>query len=363
MDTTQLPQNRYHRQMLLPQIGPEGQRKLAAARVLLVGCGALGTVLAEQLVRAGVGYLRIADRDIVELSNLQRQVLFDEEDVRQCLPKAVAAANRLGRINSSVRIDPQVVDVHASNIEELAGLDSSVFGNDRGGRQAVDLILDGTDNVETRYLINDLSAKLRIPWIYGAVIATEGRVMPILPGRTPCLRCIFPEPPAPGELATCDTAGVLGSAVNVVASFQAAIAMKILTGNQAAVAEELITLDLWANRMLSVSVKDARREDCPTCAQRRFEFLNAVDGPGTTSLCGRNAVQIRPSTRQTLNLEQVASRLAHAGQVSKTPYFVRCSLADPAGAALTVFPDGRVIVHGTQESMRARSIVARFVGI
>jgi molybdopterin/thiamine biosynthesis adenylyltransferase len=212
-------------------------------------------------------------------------VLFDEEDVRLSLPKAVAAANRLRRINSTVQIDPQVVDVHAGNIEELAGLDSA------GHR--IDLILDGTDNVQTRYLINDLSAKHGIPWIYGAVISMEGRVMPVLPGRTPCLRCIFPEPPVPGELATCDTAGVLGSAVNVVASLQAATAIKLLTGHADAVAQELVTLDLWTNRFLSVSLENARRDDCPTCGQRHFEFLNSVDGLGTTSLCGRNAVQIR----------------------------------------------------------------------
>ncbi len=211
--------NRYHRQTLLPQFGAEGQARLAAAPVLVVGCGALGSVLADQLVRAGVGYTRVVDRDVVEITNLQRQVLFDEADARDGAPKAIAAARRLAAVNSSVVIEPIIADVHARNVEEIAGV------GEAGGAWKADLILDGTDNVETRYLLNDVSIKHGVPWVYGACVGTEGRVMLVRPGKSPCLRCIFPEPPGPGELPTCDTAGVLGAASAVVASLQVAAAL------------------------------------------------------------------------------------------------------------------------------------------
>ncbi len=217
-----MTQDRYHRQQLLPRMGAEGQSKLAASRILLIGCGALGTVIAEQLVRAGIGFLRICDRDLVELTNLQRQVLFDERDARDELPKAIAAARRLHEVNSTVPIDARVVDVHRGNLEALIG----------EGTGRVHLILDGTDNVQTRYLVNDAAVKLGIPWVYGACVGTEGRVMGIVPDGTPCLRCIFNDPPLPGELATCDTAGVLASAASLVASLQAVTAMKILLGER-----------------------------------------------------------------------------------------------------------------------------------
>jgi adenylyltransferase/sulfurtransferase len=353
MDIDGSDQNRYHRQMLLPQLGQQGQRRLASGRVLLVGCGALGTIMAEQLARAGVGFLRIADRDVVELSNLQRQVLFDEQDAREGLPKAVAAANRLRRINSSVTIDAQVVDVHAGNIEQLVGGDS---------QSPVDLILDGTDNVETRYLINDVAVKRGIPWVYGAAVGSEGRVMSVLPGKTACLRCVFADPPGPGQLATCDSAGVLGPAVGVVASLQACIAIKILSGNDDAVGEQMTVIDLWNNRLHTVSLAGARCDDCLTCGARRFEFLDQKRGSAAASLCGRNAVQIRPMSRDGVDLPRLAARLETAGTVQPTPYFVRCTLAEFAGISLTVFPDGRVIVHGTGDVARARSISARFVG-
>lgn len=352
MDTPQPALNRYHRQMLLPGIGPEGQRKLANARALLVGCGALGTVIADQLVRAGVGHLRLVDRDIVELTNLQRQTLFDESDVAHALPKAIAAANRLRQINSSVTIEPLVTDVHAGNIQDLCQLPP---GN-------CQLILDGTDNLETRYLLNDVAVQGGIPWVYGGAVGYEGRVLGVFPGVSPCLLCLFPTPPAPAQLPTCDTAGVLGPLTSIVGSLQATLAIKILTGNAAVVPPELITLDLWSNRLYSISVKDGRREDCPCCAQRRFPFLNSPHALGATSLCGRNAVQIRSSTAQSLSLPTLAARLQSLGQVQSTPYFVRCTLHDPPNLSLTVFPDARVIVHGTDDPARARSIAARFVG-
>jgi molybdopterin/thiamine biosynthesis adenylyltransferase len=340
--------DRYHRQTLLPQIGSAGQAKLAASSVLLVGCGALGSTIAEQLARAGIGKIRIADRDIVELTNLQRQVLFGESDARDALPKAVAAAARLAKINSGIAVEPLVVDVDADNIESLV--------------QGVQVILDGTDNVGTRYLINDVSVKHGLPWIYGACVGTEGRVMTIQRTSGPCLRCVFPQAPDPTELATCDTAGVLGPIASVVGSLQAIAAIKILSGNGDAIANELLTLDLWNNRMRSVSLVAAKRADCPTCGLRRFEFLDSPDRQQTAKLCGRNAVQVRAVSNGTkLTLEQLAQRLRSAGTVQVSPFMVRCTL-DADELIVTAFGDGRVIVQGTADPARARSLVARYLG-
>jgi adenylyltransferase/sulfurtransferase len=338
--------DRYQRQARLPQFGAAAQQKLAGASVLIIGCGALGSAAAEQLARAGVGTLRLADRDIVELSNLQRQTLFDESDAEDALPKAVAAAKRLSRINSSIAIDPLVIDVHAGNIESLA---------------RCDLILDGTDNVETRYLANDLCVKHSIPWIYGACVGTEGRVMPILPGKTACLRCIFPDPPAPHELPSCDTAGVLGPAAAMVGSMQAAIAIKMLSGNETAIPREMFSFDLWTNRFHAVSTRDARRADCPACGQRRYDFLDAMPAYRTARLCGRDAVQISPGHVQDGDLlDRAASRLAAVGRIRRNEHLLRASLPD--GVELTLFPDGRAIVHGVRDPARARSVYARFIG-
>ena len=345
---------RYQRQTLLPQIGDTGQARLARSRVLLVGCGALGTVAAEQLVRAGVGMIRIVDRDIVELTNLQRQVLFDEQDVREQTPKAIAAANRLGRINSSVRIEPVVADFHAGNAEELAGLIE-------GGR--IDLILDGSDSVETRYLLNDVSVKHAVPWIYGACVGTVGRAMAIIPPKTACLRCLFVQPNGAGELPTCDTAGVFSPVPAVVASLQAAAAIKILVGKSEAAAEELFVIDLWENHLRAISTAAAKRPDCIACGQRHFEYLEHRAGSATASLCGRNAIQIRPANwRTAIDLSDLAAKLAGAGKLEQTPHLLRCQLTEPADVKLTVFADGRLIVHGTADPERARSIYARFIG-
>jgi molybdopterin-synthase adenylyltransferase len=343
MDSTNARISRYHRQTLLPFMGEAGQSKLASSRVLLVGCGALGTVIAEQLVRAGVRSLRIIDRDIVELTNLQRQVLFDERDVSESLPKAVAAERRLRAINSTVQIEAIVADLHSGNIENLS--------------RDVTLILDGTDNAPTRYLINDLAVKRGLPWVYGACVAAEGRVMAITP-TGPCLRCVFPQPPAVGELPTCDTAGVLAPAAAVVASLQVTAAIKILTA--ASPPPELLTLDVWTTRFHTLDLTDARRTDCLCCQRRQFEFLDHPSDSEIT-LCGRNAVQIRHGANG-FDLKPVVSRLRTAGTVEETPFFVRCKLQDPAGMSLTVFPDGRLIVAGTNDLGRARSIGARFIG-
>ena len=340
--------DRYHRQTLLRQVGTAGQQRLGRGRVLLVGCGALGSVIAEQLVRAGVGFVRIADRDWVELTNLQRQVLFDERDAADQTPKAVAAARRLGQINSSVKVEPRVTDVHPGNIEELIRVDG----------RAVDVIVDGTDNVDTRYLINDVSVKDDVPWVYGACVGTEGRCMTVVPAKTACLRCVFPEPPAPGELPTCDTAGVLGPAAAAVGALQAAEAIRILLGNEPP--QQLHVLDLWAGRFRTIALDDARRSDCPTCGERRFEYLENQAMSRSTSLCGRNAIQVRPGRQVQLNLDQVAAKLSALGEVQQTPYLLRCALEEEI--RLTLFPDGRAIIQGVSDAERARSLYARFVG-
>jgi len=342
-----LQEDRYDRQRRLPQLGDAGQTRLGAARVLVVGCGALGTVLAEQLARAGVGFLRIVDRDLVELTNLHRQVLFDESDAARAAPKAVAAAERLACINGSVQIDPLVMDVHAGNVESL--LETSA------GR--IDLILDGSDNVEARYLLNDVSAKHRLPWVYGACVGVEGRVMSVTPAGA-CLRCVFPNPPAPGELPTCDVAGVLGPAVAVVASLQASAEVRFLVDNSTH--QKLITIDAWAGRFREIDLTSARRPDCPCCALRRFDFLDAPPA-GHVSLCGSNAVQIRP-TGASINLQDLEARLATVGPTERTRFLVRCQVDANRSLTLTVFPDGRAIVTGTRDPAVARAVYARWIG-
>jgi adenylyltransferase/sulfurtransferase len=339
--------DRYHRQKLLPFIGTTGQEKLARSRVVLIGCGALGGVIAEQLARGGVGHLTVVDRDVVEWTNLQRQVLFDEADARDGVPKAAAAGRRLSALNSSVVINPVIADVHAGNIESLLG-------------DGVDLILDGTDNVETRYLVNDVAVKHSIPWVYGACVGTAGRVMTIRPGATPCLRCVFPNRPGTGELPTCDTAGVLGPAAGIVASLQAIAAIKILSGNVDAVDRRLLTLDLWNNRWRPVDTGD-RRGDCLCCGQRDFEFLDRVVEASTAHLCGRNAVQVRPTAAR-IELPQLAAKLNSVGRVDRSPFLLRCHLAEESGIVLTVFADARTIVTGTTDIARARALVSRYVG-
>ncbi len=331
--------------MLLRQIGPAGQAKLAAARVLIVGCGALGSVAAGQLVRAGVGFLRIADRDVVEPSNLGRQVLFDQSDADAGVPKSVAAARRLGRINPQVTVEPKVVDVHGGNIEELL--------------DCVDLILDGADNAETRYLVNDAAVKHSIDWIYAACVGVEGRVMPVRCGIGPCLRCVFPSPPAAGELPTCDTVGVLGPAAAIVASLQTTAALQMLIGENPA--NCLTNVNAWNSTIRSIELGD-RRADCPCCAKRQFEFLETSSHQSAAHLCGRNAVQIRQPQGGFATLSELARRLAGVAAVQQSDFLLRCQPRSETGVSLTVFPDGRTIVHGTNDIARARSLVSRYIG-
>src|SRR5919204_5265651 len=301
---------RYSRQMRFPGLGKAGQEKLLASRVTLCGCGALGTVLANVLVRAGVGFLRVIDRDFVEPSNLQRQVLFDESDVANNLPKSEAAAVKLRQINSSVAVEPVVADIDRTNVEELC--------------RDADLILDGSDNFEVRYLINDVAVKHGKPWVYGGAVGSQGMTMTVIPGETPCLRCVFEAAPAPGEAGTCETAGVLGPVVNIVASFQAAEAFKILTGTRDKVNRDLIYVDVWDNIQRRIKIAPLLgKVDCPCCGRRRFEWLGGEHGAQTTSLCGRNAVQVAHRSPSRLNFEELARHLEAHGDVSYNRFLLK----------------------------------------
>lgn len=336
---------RYARQVRFSPLGEEGQRRLSNSRALLCGCGALGSTIANTLVRAGVGKLRIVDRDFVELSNLQRQVLFDEDDVRNGLPKAVAAAEKLGRINSTVTVEPVVADIEPANIEQFC--------------EGMDVILDGTDNFETRFLINDAAVKLGRPWIYGGCVGAEGQSMTIVPGQTPCLRCLMPECPAPGSTTTCDTAGILGPIVGVIASIEAVEAMKILSGNRDAVSRSLTVVDLWANQIRRMDVRGLRdRTDCPTCKHGEYPWLSGRSGSRTAVLCGRNAVQLsHPNAR--ISLDELAEKLDGVGQLTSNQFLLRLKVE---GYELTIFPDARAIISGTDDVTTARAIYAKYVG-
>jgi molybdopterin/thiamine biosynthesis adenylyltransferase len=361
--------SRYHRQMLLPGFGEEGQRKLLNATALVVGCGALGTVIANMLARAGIGHLVIVDRDFIELTNLQRQVLFDEDDVANAIPKAEAAKQKLAKINSQVRVTAVVDDVNHSNIERLA-LEAA------GG--PVDVIVDGVDNFETRYLANDVAVKHGIPYVYGGAVGTVGAAYPILPhtaggdsvwekaGKaTPCLRCIFEQAPPPGVNPTCDTAGVLGPVVSIISNFQVIEAIKILTGNFDALAPTMLHVDVWTNVMRQFKVARAYDVgDCVCCKQRKFEFLEGKFASGTTTLCGRNAVQItQPAGSDRLQFDEIAQRLRAHGSVSANKFMLRADITDNGQPyELTLFTDGRAIVKGTKHPNVAKSIYAKYVG-
>ena len=333
-------EDRYSRQVRLARVGEDGQRRLAASRVLLIGCGALGSVLASTLVRAGVGRLTLVDRDLLELHNLQRQVLFDEQDVAEALPKAEAAARRLRRINSSVEVVALVQDVTAHNVESLVA--------------GADLVLDGTDNLETRYLINDACVKAGKAWIYGGVIGTSGMTMNMVPGG-PCLRCVFPTPPPPGSLPTCETAGVLGAAPAVIASLQATEAIKLICGGEPA--RGLLSVDIWTRRFQQVEV--LRDEDCPACGRGQYDFLRARETAWVTSLCGRDAVQITPPRPAEISLDELARALAQVGEVALSGFLLQATIE---GHELVIFPDGRVMIKGTTDEARARSLYNKYVG-
>ena len=332
---------RYSRQILFAGIGERGQEKLLRSHAAIVGCGALGSLQAEGLARAGVGRLSIIDRDYVEAGNLQRQFLFDETDAAQSLPKAAAAERRLKQINSTVRIDGIVADVNPGNIGELFA--------------EIDLILDGTDNFETRFLINDYAVRHGVPWIYGAAVGSYGISMPIIPVRTACFRCIYPEPP-PHPQPTCETAGILSPATGMVASWQLGSALKILSGNSINLTARITSLDVWEGWVRQIE-QPHRDPECPCCAKRDFSYLSA-ERQAPVSLCGRNAVQIHERSKP-LDLRELNRRLAPLGQVRVNEFALRFF---PAPYEMTVFPDGRAIVKGTTDIGVARSLYARYVG-
>ncbi len=335
--------DRYSRQILFSGIGQEGQDKIRNARVVLVGCGALGTVSAELLVRAGVGRLRLIDRDFVEESNLQRQSLFTEADARAATPKAVAAEKALRSINSQVAIEGIVQDLTVENIEDLC--------------RESDIIVDGTDNFETRYLINDFSVKRGIPWVYGACVGSYGTAFLVRPGATCCLQCLFPEPPPLGSVETCDTAGVLGSVVHAVASFQVAQVMKILVGQVPG--ERVLKVDVWEDHWQLISAAGARNRNCSCCGERKFRYLEAQERSHLTRLCGRDAVQVRPSRMTQLDFPQLGERLAKSAKVRYNEHMMRIQIN---GYEIALFPDGRSIIKGTDDFAEARAVYARYIG-
>jgi adenylyltransferase/sulfurtransferase len=337
---------RYARQIRYAPLGQDGQRKLINSRAMICGCGALGSVIAETLVRAGVGHVRIVDRDFLDLNNLQRQVLFDEQDVADHLPKAIAAAAKLRRINSQVNVEAVVADVDSGNIEDL--------------ERDAHILLDGTDNFETRFLLNDMAVKHGIPWIYGGCLGAEGQTMTILPGDTACLRCLLPEPPPPGATPTCDTAGILGPIVNVIASIEACEAIKILSGRREAVSRTLTVIDLWDNRIRQMDMSKLRDQaDCPACRHGEFSWLTGRRAAHSAVLCGRNAVQLNPPSGTQLPLEPLAAKLAAVGRLKRNPYLLRLGVDE---FEITVFPDGRAIISGTSDPAVARSLYAKYIG-
>ena len=343
MSGTSTP-DRYSRQTLFGPIGKDGQKQLGDSSVAIIGCGALGTVIANNLCRAGIGSLVIADRDYIELNNLQRQILFDEEDIARRLPKAIAAAEKLHRVNSTTKIEALVEDINADGIESLV--------------QKVDLVLDATDNFETRYLLNDVCAKYGRPWIYSAVIASYGVTMNILPGDTPCLRCIFPEMPLPGTTPTCDTAGVLNGIVGAITGVAATEALKLLLQSDK-VSRAMFWMDVWENT--SERIELPRQPDCPTCGLHQYEFLDSLNGTSSASLCGRNAVQVRSGRKHDkINLPDLAERLRPVGQVSFNEFLLRFIVDE---YELTIFPDARAIIKGTDDEQVAKSVYARYIGM
>lgn len=340
-------EERYSRQIRFAPIGVKGQGAIRNSRLLVVGCGALGSVSSNLLARAGVGLLRIVDRDFVELSNLQRQVLFDQEDVAANLPKAIAAANKLGKINDQVVIEPVVADVDSSNLGRLT--------------DGIDLIIDGTDNFEVRFLINDLSVQRGIPWIYGGCLGAEGQVMSILPGVTPCLHCLIPDgPPPAGSTPTCDSSGVLATIIHLVAAVQVNEAFKILVGDFSAINRSVAFFSLWDNRFRQFDLsKLNHRENCPTCGRHEFRWLSGVGESRTAVLCGRNAVQLSFPDHAGISIPELAERLQRVGRVEWNSFLLKFYHQQ---FVITCFPDGRAIVSGTDQVSEARRLYSRFIG-
>jgi adenylyltransferase/sulfurtransferase len=335
---------RYSRQILFSGIGEEGQRRLLASRALIVGCGALGSAQAESLARAGVGRLRIVDRDFVEASNLQRQTMFTERDAEERIPKAIAAAAHICEINSEIKTEPEVVDVNHSNIERLIS--------------DCDVVIDGTDNFATRYLINDACVKHGRSWIYGAAVSSYGVTMTVRPHQTPCLRCVFEEAPPAASAPTCDTAGVIMPIINIVAAVQVSEALKIMTGRQDELHGSLMQFDVWRNEWRKIN-PGAPSPTCMTCALGHYETLAPTSQDFAAVLCGRNAVQISPMQATAVNFSSLADRLRSVGEVKFNEYLLRFRTGE---FELTVFQDARSIIRGTDKISTARSLYAKYIG-
>jgi len=333
--------SRYAKQVIFSEIGEDGQQKLGRSRVVIIGCGALGSITASILVRAGIGTVRIIDRDFIETHNLQRQILFDEKDIEERLPKAVAAERYLKKVNSSISIEGIVADVNYTNIEKFV--------------EGFDLIMDGLDNLETRYLINDVSLKKKIPWIYGAAVSSMGMTMTIIPHETPCLRCYSPYP-AEGPMLSCDTSGVISPAPVTIGALQATEAIKVLIGSDN-INRDLIYIDLWTGTFNRV--KTHSMSDCPP-DNGKYDFLDGKTGSEIKILCGQNAVQISRKTPLTVSLPQLAARLEHAGKVTYNEFMLNFE-AD--GSSMVCFPDGRTIIKNTVEESEAKGVYARYIGL
>ncbi|WP_256756682.1 ThiF family adenylyltransferase [Cohnella sp. WQ 127256] len=340
--------SRYARQVRFSAIGEKGQAKLLQAHAVIVGIGALGCVISNHLARAGVGTLTLIDRDIVDRSNLQRQLLYDERDAETATPKAIAAAARLMKINSDITIIPQVADLSSYNAETILS--------------GADIIIDGSDNFGVRYLINEFSVKHRIPWIYGGAVGASGMSFTIIPRVTPCLRCLFPETPAGGSLDTCETAGVLSPIVDTIASIQVMEALKLLTGQHEALHSSLLQIDLWHHEWQSLSITGARKPSCPVCGQHQFEILDddVQQETMTASLCGRNTVQVSPARPLRLDLKSLELRLSKAGHTETNPYSLRVHLND--SLTFLLFTDGRALVMGTDDPHLARRTYTQLMG-
>ncbi len=335
----------YGRQLRFREIGSEGQDNLKESRVAIVGLGAIGSVLAERLARAGVGYLKLIDRDFVEVQNLGTQALYTLEDARQMLPKAVAAERHLQAIHPEIAVEGTIADLNPENAEELL--------------RGADLVLDGTDNFETRFLLNDVCVKLNVPWIYNAVVESYGQTMTIVPHKTACLRCLYPEPPQAGALPTCETAGVINPVPAAIAVIAATEALKLLVG-RGKLNDGLLHLDLWEFRWKRLPLE--RRASCPTCVEGRFEFLESPSGAIATTLCGRDAVQLRFPSAQSLDLRALAERLRSAGTLKLNDYLLRFR-PHSSNVELVLFPDGRAIVKNVRDEAEARSLYAKYVGL
>jgi len=339
-------EKRYSRQELFPYIGKEGQKKLVASKIAIVGMGALGSAIASQMVRAGVGYVRVIDRDFVEYSNLQRQLLYDENDAKENYPKAIVAKLKLKNINSDVEIDSKLADITWKNADELL--------------TGVDLILDGTDNFETKYLINDVAQKHKIPWIYGETIGSKGKIFTIIPGKTACFACIYPDQPVHGAIETSGTAGVINPIANVVAAYQVIEALKILVGDYEHLNTSLLSLDLWNNDFEKIDIANSINTNCPVCAHQKYENLKPTNKKERfLSLCGNDTVQITLPNNMKLDLKQLAERLRKAGKVEETEFLLKFMIDD---YNLTIFPDGKIMIHGTNDVIIAKSLYTRYIG-